>query len=147
MSTVAQADVLARLAEIDMVEAWEDADPTVRVRFGTLEDASTGTCASALFYLEVPPGHRTPRQTHTSEELVLVLSGEAEGFVGEERRSVGPGETVVIPAHAWHGFENVGTTTFKFLASFASAASVHEFEEPLMPMGTRIMVTPPTDPQ
>jgi quercetin dioxygenase-like cupin family protein len=138
---------LARLGNVEMVEAWSDDDASVRVRFGRLEDASTGTAASALFYLEVPEGHRTPRHTHTAEELVLVLEGEAEGFVGEERRRVSAGDTVVIPAHAWHGFENVGNDTFRFLGFFASGAMVHVFEEKLMPMGTQVFVTPPSDTQ
>ena len=145
MSTVGLVDVFSKLAGTDMVESWQDGDESVRVRFGTLEDASTGTSASALFYLEVPEGRRTPDHTHTAEELVLVLTGQAEGFVGEEQCLVGPGDTVVVPAHVWHGFRNVGTGPFAFLALFASAAMVHEFAEPLMPMGMRVMVTPPQD--
>jgi quercetin dioxygenase-like cupin family protein len=144
MSVTAEK-ALKELSNVDMVEAWSDDDASVRVRFGVLEDASTGTAASALFYFEVPEGRRTPRHTHTAEEVVLVLDGEAEGFVGEARRRVSAGDTVVIPSHAWHGFENVGRDTFRFLGFFASGAMVHVFKEKLMPMGTEVFVTPPQE--
>jgi uncharacterized cupin superfamily protein len=52
----------------------------------------------------LPPGYTTPRHSHErQQELYIVLDGEIEFTLGEERRTVGPGGLVrVDPATPRH---------------------------------------------
>lgn len=61
-----------------------------------------------VFYERIAPGDRIPLHQHTVEEVLFVDEGRIEARVGDERRVVGPGATVFVPARAPHGFENVG---------------------------------------
>jgi quercetin dioxygenase-like cupin family protein len=132
----------ARLDEIESVEGWYEDDPAVRVRFGAAFDAANGAAASSTFYLEVPPGHRTPWHTHSAEEVAYVIEGAAEAGVGERKVSVEAGGLLLIPSNVPHGLENVGEGPLRFLAFFSSAAMVHVFDAPMEPMGTRFFTTP-----
>ena len=140
-STTAKASI----GELELLDTWYDEDSTMRVRIGDAIDAASGAQASSLLYLEVPAGHRAPWHTHTAEEIVYVLSGRAEARIGEERVVLEAGDAALIPAHAPHGLENVGDQPLRFLGFFASAAMVHVFDDVLQPIGTSIIVSPPTD--
>ncbi len=56
--------------------------------------------------------HRHPNQ----EEVIYVLDGELEQWVEHERRVLGPGDAVVIPAAVVHASYNVGDRPAKILA-------------------------------
>jgi quercetin dioxygenase-like cupin family protein len=56
--------------------------------------------------------HRHPNQ----EEVIYVLEGELEQWVEHERRMLGPGDAVVIPAAVVHASFNVGDRPAKILA-------------------------------
>ena len=61
--------------------------------------------------------HRQP----SMEEVIYVLEGKAEIWLGEEPRTIGPGETVHVPMDAVHATFNVGSRTLRFLSIFAPA--------------------------
>jgi len=51
----------------------------------------------------LPAGAATDRHYHKlSEEFYFVLEGEGEMEIDGERKRVGPGDAVLIPAGAWH---------------------------------------------
>jgi quercetin dioxygenase-like cupin family protein len=135
----------ASIDELELVESWYDGDPTMRVRFGAAFDAAAGATASSLLYLEVPAGRRTPWHTHSAEEVVFVLRGQAEAGIGDERLELAAGDAALVPAHVPHGLENVGDEPLCFLGFFASAAMVHAFDQLLQPFGTAVLVTPPPE--
>lgn len=54
-----------------------------------------------------PPGQRWRDFTHDENELLVVVTGRLELEVEGERRTVGPGEEVFIPARARHSVVNV----------------------------------------
>ena len=70
----------------------------------------------------MPPGaaHRFHRHPEM-EELLYVLSGRAEQWVGTERRVLGPGEVAHIPLDEVHGTYNVFDETLTFLAILSPA--------------------------
>ena len=144
-SGLAEATLAKTVDELELVEAWYDDDPTVRVRFGLGLDASAGAGSSSLVYLEVSPGHRTPWHTHSAEELVYVIEGRAEARVDDERIQLEAGGMALVPPNAPHGVWNVGDGTLRFLAFFAAAAMIHTFDQPLMPLASRVFVTPNPD--
>ncbi len=54
-----------------------------------------------------PPGQCWRDFTHDENELLVVVKGRLELEVEGERRTVGPGEEVFIPARARHTVSNV----------------------------------------
>lgn len=63
------------------------------------------------------PGRSHPFHEHPKrEELIYVLSGRAEQWVGTERRVLGPGEMAFIPKGMVHGTYNIFDEPLVFLA-------------------------------
>ena len=63
--------------------------------------------------------HRHPEM----EEIIYVIAGSAEQWVGKERRALGPGDIAHIPKNVVHGTYNAGSETLVFLAILAPARS------------------------
>ncbi|MGE5274224.1 MAG: cupin domain-containing protein [Verrucomicrobiota bacterium] len=80
----------------------------MRIVFRRTADDTNGR--AVVFEMFVPPNgrgfatHVHPRQ----EERVDVLHGTVGVRVGRQRRSVGPGGRITVPAGARHGFWNAG---------------------------------------
>ena len=75
-----------------------------------------------LVRVRMPPGtghafHRHPAM----EEIIYVVSGDAEQWVGEEMRRLGPGESAHIPKDVVHGTYNAGEETLVILAILSPA--------------------------
>jgi mannose-6-phosphate isomerase-like protein (cupin superfamily) len=74
----------------------------------TTKDGSTirelhQTEAQSLAEATLDPGQATERHYHRrTEEIYFLLEGEGEMEVDGDRRHVGAGEAVLIPAGAWH---------------------------------------------
>ena len=89
----------------------------------TTKDGSTirelhHTALQSLAEATLEPGQATQRHYHrASEEIYFLLEGEGEMEVDGERRHVGPGDAVLIPAGAWH--EITATTELRFLCCCA----------------------------
>ena len=83
----------------------------------------TNTEELLLVRVRIPPGqgHRFHRHPEM-EEIIYVVSGEAEQWVEQEARSLGPGEIAHIPADVVHGTWNSGSQTLVFLAILAPAS-------------------------
>lgn len=73
-----------------------------------------------VLYENIAPGDRIPLHEHTVEEVLFVDEGKVEATVGDERRIVGPGATVFIPARRVHGFRNLGEEVARIHAVFPS---------------------------
>jgi quercetin dioxygenase-like cupin family protein len=72
-------------------------------------ERSAERVAAELF---VRPGGFVPPHVHASQwERFEGLSGELRFRVGRRRRTVGPGDVLVIPPGAAHGLRNVGRDT------------------------------------
>lgn len=90
------------------------------------------------------PGQRHQFHTHPGrEEVIYVLEGKAEQWVGQEKRVLGPGEMAHIPRNTPHATVNAGDVPLKFLAILSPVEAAGEFavdvfnEEPwrtLMPV-------------
>ena len=90
--------------------------------------ASTGATQLCVIEQWCEPGQGAPLHTHHEvEEMLLVRQGEAEFVLGEKRQRVDAGESVRIPPHVWHGFENVGTGVLNVVGIFAAAAAPVEY--------------------
>ena len=63
-----------------------------------------------------------PFHTHpTREEIIYIISGRAEQWIGKEHRTLGPGEMVLIPKGEVHGTYNPFNERLVFLAILSPA--------------------------
>ena len=68
------------------------------------------------------PGQTQPVHDHADQDkFYLVLEGEGEFVVGDERRQVGPGLVVWAPAGVAHGVTNVGANRLVIVMGIAPA--------------------------
>lgn len=61
------------------------------------------------------------------EEVIYVLEGEAEQWVGEEKKLLKPGEMAHVPKGTAHATYNKGTGQLKFLAILSPVEAGGEF--------------------
>ena len=137
--------IAATIDELELIPAWNDADPDMRIRFNFPLHGGEGTASSAVVYFEVEPGEYLGAHTDSAEEILLVLEGTGIAWVGDEERAVGPGSLAVIPALAHHGVRATGEKALKAVGFFAAAELEHVFDEPLQPIGLRRVTTPPAE--
>ena len=82
------------------------------------------TDANELLLVRVlmPPGRAHQFHRHPAmEEIIYVISGTAEQWVGQEHQLLGPGSIAHIPADVVHGTYNAGEEPLVFLAILSPA--------------------------
>jgi mannose-6-phosphate isomerase-like protein (cupin superfamily) len=102
----------------DRAEAFTTLDgSTIRV----LLDAHLGGAREqSLAEATLAAGHATRRHYHArTEEIYAVLEGAGEMEVDGDRRSVAPGDAVLIPPGAWHEIRADGAGELRFLCCCA----------------------------
>lgn len=70
----------------------------------------------------------TAEAPENSDQVLLILEGELNGEVGEERPRLKEGDAILIPAGTRHRFTNCGTK---------SAITFNVYSSPAYPPGTR----------
>ncbi len=75
-----------------------------------------------LVRANMEPHRSHPFHTHpTREEIIYVISGRAEQWIGKEHRILSPGEMVFIPKGEVHGTYNPHDEPLVFLAMLSPA--------------------------
>ncbi len=105
---------IAREAERE-AELWR-----VGVETRVYAAANGGSRQLAVFEQVCDPGIGAPAHVHVVEEVLRVIDGTAEVFVGDERAVLEQGDAITIPAGAVHGFTNAGASPLRVLAILAS---------------------------
>lgn len=121
------------LHELNLEEMRLPSDPSVGCRVTFPISAANGAAASGVVYFEVAPGGRLGRHSDSAEEVLLILEGEAEAEVGDERGRLSAGGLALIPAMMPHDVYNVGSEPLRVVGFFAGATLVHRFFEPFLP--------------
>ena len=85
-----------------------------------LISARNGAAQLCIFEQWCDPAAGAPTHVHTVEEVLSVLSGEAEMWVGDERTVLTAGQSLLIPAERRHGFTNIGSETLHVQAILAA---------------------------
>lgn len=88
-------------------QAQEDWRPGVTTRMRV--SALTGAAQLCIFDQFCTPGLGAPTHLHAVEEVLTVVSGTAEIWLGDERSIVTAGQSVLIPAGRKHGFRNAAS--------------------------------------
>jgi len=137
--------ITSQLNELELAEVWAQEDSKTRFKLAAALSSASPTASTQLIYFTVEPGERVGRHAHSAEETMLVLEGTVEQSIGEEHQQLSAGEVSFKPAGMIHEERNVGSETLRCVAFFTSAALLHTWEVPLMPMGSRGFVTPPPE--
>ena len=135
--------IAERIEELELVEVWYENDPTMRLKVNFPFFLGTGTKSTAVVYFEVEPGYRLGTHTDSAEEILVILEGEAEVSLGDERGRLSAGEMALVPAMEPHGLRNAGEDTVRVVGFFSSNVVVSTFDQPVMPLGQRVVGTPP----
>lgn len=135
--------IAEKIDELELMEVWYEDDPTMRIRVNFPFFLGTGTRSTAVVYFEVEPGHRLATHTDSAEEILLILEGEAEVSLGDERGRLSAGGMALVPAMEPHGLRNAGEGTLRVAGFFSSNVVVSTFDRPMMPFGHRVVGTPP----
>jgi quercetin dioxygenase-like cupin family protein len=124
--------------ELELLKFWQESDPAAGIRINFPVDAQTGAASTAAVYFEVDPEQHIGRHTHSAEEILFILEGEAEAVVGDERGRLSKEEMAVVPATAPHDLYNVGEATLRVVGFFSSATVVTIFDDALAPLNTKV---------
>jgi quercetin dioxygenase-like cupin family protein len=129
----------------ELMEGWSATDPRMRTKAGFPLFAAHGTKSTAVVYFEVEPGNHLGRHTDSAEEIILILEGEGEAVLGDERLSVTRGTLALIPELVPHDLYATGTATLKVIGFFAAAEVESVFDDAMQPIGERVLGTPPLE--
>ena len=135
--------IAERIDQLELMEFWYEDDPTMRVKANFSFYGGTGTKNTAVVYFELEPGRRLGTHTDSAEEILLILQGTAEVSLGDEQGRLSAGEMAVVPAMVPHGLRNVGEETVRVVGFFPSNVVVSTFDQLMMPLGQRVVGTPP----
>jgi quercetin dioxygenase-like cupin family protein len=91
--------------------------------------AVTGSVQLCLFEQWCAPGRGAPTHLHAVEEVLTVLAGQAEIWIGEERATLAAGQSLIVPAGRKHGFSNTGDTTLHVQATLAAPIFEASFDD------------------
>ncbi len=90
------------------------------VRTVMLVSAVTGSAQLCIFEQFCDPGLGAPTHQHAVEEVLTVVAGEAEIWIGAQKQGVTGGQSIIIPAGRFHGFRNVGEVELHVRATLAA---------------------------
>lgn len=78
-----------------------------------------------------PYGGQVPWHNQDQEEIYLVLEGEGEMCLGEEKASVLGGQAVYIPPRVFHQLTNIGATPLRMIYCYGPAGDVAHWRQEL----------------
>lgn len=96
-------------------EDWREGVTTVM-----LVSAVNSASQLCIFDQHCAPGLGAPTHLHAVEEVLTVIEGKAEIWLGDTRKQIETGESLIIPAGYWHGFTNLLQTTLHVRATLAA---------------------------
>jgi len=121
-SQLGQTHLALRGPELKLIDhehqLLEDWRPGVRTRMRI--SAQTGAKELTIFEQWCAPGHGAPTHWHPVEEVLSVLSGKVEIWIGDQRLLASAGQSALIPAKRRHGFRNSGESELHILAILAA---------------------------
>jgi quercetin dioxygenase-like cupin family protein len=97
------------------IDEWR---PGVRTRMRV--SALTGAVQLCIFEQWCAPGRGAPTHLHTVEEIITIVEGQAEFWIGDKREQATAGQSVLVPAGCKHGFRNTGDSTLHLQATLAA---------------------------
>lgn len=78
-----------------------------------------------------PEGGQVPWHNHEQEEVYLILEGEGEMCLGEERFTLTEGQTIFIPPNEFHQLTNRKKNPLKMIYCYGPAGDVAHWRQEL----------------
>jgi quercetin dioxygenase-like cupin family protein len=116
-------------------------NPNVAVRGAFPMNGNTGTRTTSVVYFELEPGRELGMHTDSAEEILVIMGGEVEATVGDDRGRASEGDIVLIPEMVPHNVRNVGSETARVCGVFSSNYVVSTFEHAFEPGGQNVFDT------
>jgi mannose-6-phosphate isomerase-like protein (cupin superfamily) len=110
--------------ESETSEAWRPG-VTTRMRMSAIN----GAAQLCIFEQWCEPGHGAPTHLHAVEEVLAVLAGQADVWLGDDTATLTAGQSLLVPAGRKHGFRNTGETTLHVLATLAAPIFEASFDD------------------
>ena len=76
-------------------------------------------------------GGQVPWHNQDQEEIYLVLEGEGEMCLGDEKMTLGAGQAVYIPPRVFHQLTNIGTTPLRMIYCYGPGGDVAHWRQEL----------------
>ena len=127
------------LASMELIEGWFAADETVHFRANFALVGGNGAEQSSLVYVELEPGKALGEHMDSPEETLLVLDGDVEMQIGQDRVRARRGQLAVVPPMIPHSVRNVGRGTARVVGFFPSPGVVATFVEPVQPINQHVL--------
>jgi quercetin dioxygenase-like cupin family protein len=128
---------------LELMPAHHRDDPRNVVRAAWPVHRGTGARNTAAVLFELGRGMRLGTHTDSAEEVLIVLQGEVDVVVGDQRRRASAGAVAVVPAEQPHDVIGVGDAPARVLGVFSANTIVSVFDDEWTPYGTRVLGTPP----
>jgi quercetin dioxygenase-like cupin family protein len=80
-------------------------------------DSEPGKIDFAVATDTLEPGASTGRRESGSEQVLMVVDGEARAYVDGQATRLSSGSSVLIPAAVPHEIENVGDSTLRLISA------------------------------
>lgn len=126
--------------ELNEFIAKNDPNQHCRATFPLL--GAHGTRKSATVYFELAPGDKLGRHTDSAEELLLILEGEVEVTVGEEKGTASAGTLALVPEMVPHDIRNTGSSPARIIGFFGGANNiVATFDQVWLPAESNVVDT------
>jgi mannose-6-phosphate isomerase-like protein (cupin superfamily) len=91
--------------------------------------ASPRTCGAGHLtttLVEIEPGGKQRIHQHSPEQVYFIVAGTGEMSVGDETRTVAPGDCVFVPSGSPHGIANRGHGVLRYFSAAAPAFAAEE---------------------
>ena len=115
----------AKVIRRDEIPAYEVV-PGSSLRMVTGEDHGFALCIVMAEYL---PGTGPGPHRHPNASAIYVAEGSGVFTVGDDELVAESGDVVVVPAMAWHSFENNGDVVLRVVGADEGARHDAEFPE------------------
>ncbi|MEA2983577.1 MAG: hypothetical protein QOF09_5400 [Alphaproteobacteria bacterium] len=96
-------------------EEWRSG---VQTRMRT--SAVNGAGQLCIFEQWCETGQGAPTHLHAVEEVLHVLDGQADVWIGDEHATLTSGQLVIVPAGRKHGFSNTGAAILHIQSTLAA---------------------------
>jgi mannose-6-phosphate isomerase-like protein (cupin superfamily) len=75
---------------------------------------------SQVVVMSIPPGEDIGSEVHAHvDQVLVVVSGQGEAVLADERTEIGPGWLVQVPAGTWHDIVNTGADDLRLYTVYA----------------------------
>jgi len=99
------------------------------VRTVMLVSAEIGAAQLCIFEQFCEPGLGAPTHLHAVEEVLSIVAGQADVWIGGETHTLTAGQSAIIPAGRLHGFRNTGETELHVRATLAAPIFEASYED------------------